>query len=111
MKEKRAELEAEVEQLLRRATELDEEEDRRYGKDRRGDELPEELTFREGRLRKIREAMADLRKRRLSQRVESPTRVRSATSPILSHKSCPNREVVSSRSRTTARRWWTAHVR
>ena len=40
--------------------EVDEEEDRRYGKDRRGDELPEELAFREGRLRKIREAKAAL---------------------------------------------------
>ncbi len=60
MNEKRAELEAEVEQLLRRAAELDEEEDRRYGRDKRGDELPEELAFREDRLRKIREAMAAL---------------------------------------------------
>ena len=35
-------------------------EDRRYGQDRRGDELPEELAFREERLEKIREAMAAL---------------------------------------------------
>ena len=41
MKEKRAELEAEVDQLLRRAADLDEEEDRRYGRDRGGAELPE----------------------------------------------------------------------
>ncbi len=54
MKEKEEQLAAEVEELLRRAGEVDEEEDRRYGKDRRGDELPEELAFREGRLRKIR---------------------------------------------------------
>ena len=46
--------------MLRRAQEVDEEEDRRYGKDKRGDELPEELAFREGRLEKIREAMAAL---------------------------------------------------
>ena len=39
---------------------MDEEEDRRYGRDERGDELPEELAFREGRLEKIREAMAAL---------------------------------------------------
>ena len=49
-----------VDELLRKAQEVDEEEDRRYGKDRRGDELPEELAFREGRLRKIREAKAAL---------------------------------------------------
>ena len=60
MKEKEAQLSAEVAELLRRAQEVDEEEDRRYGKDQRGDELPEELAFREGRLEKIREAMAAL---------------------------------------------------
>ena len=60
MKEKEAQLAAEVAELLRRAQEVDEEEDRRYGKDKRGDELPEELSFREGRLRKIREAKAAL---------------------------------------------------
>ena len=51
---------AEVDELLRRAGEADDEEDRRYGRDRRGDELPEEMAFREGRLRKIREAKAAL---------------------------------------------------
>ena len=60
MKEKEAQLAAEVSELLRRAQEVDEEEDRRYGKDKRGDELPEELAFREGRLERIREAMAAL---------------------------------------------------
>ena len=60
MKEKEAQLAAEVAGLLRRAQEVDEEEDRRYGKDKRGDELPEELAFREGRLEKTREAMAAL---------------------------------------------------
>ena len=60
MKEKAAQLAAEVAELLRRAQEVDDEEDRRYGKDKRGDELPEELAFRKGRLEKIREAMAAL---------------------------------------------------
>ena len=60
MKEKEAQLAAEVAELLERAREVDDEEDRRYGKDKRGDELPEELAFREGRLEKIREAMAAL---------------------------------------------------
>ena len=53
---KEKDLEAEVEALLRQAEEMDEEEDRLYGKDRRGDELPKELAFREARLKKIREA-------------------------------------------------------
>ena len=60
MKEKEAQLAAEVEELLRQAQEVDDEEDRRYGQSKRGDELPEELAFREGRLQKIREAMAAL---------------------------------------------------
>ena len=60
MKEKEAQLAPEVAELLRRTQEVDEEEDRRYGKDKRGDELPEELAFRKGRLEKIREAMAAL---------------------------------------------------
>ena len=60
MKEKEAQLEAEVAELLRRAQEVDDAEDRRYGRDKRGDELPQELSFREGRLRKIREAKAAL---------------------------------------------------
>ena len=60
MKEKAAQLAAEVAELLRQAQAADDEEDRRYGKDKRGDELPEELVFRERRLEKIREAMAAL---------------------------------------------------
>ena len=59
-KEKAAQLAAEVAELLRQAQAADDEEDRRYGKDKRGDELPEELAFRERRLEKIREAMAAL---------------------------------------------------
>ena len=49
VKEKETQLAAEVAELLRQAQEVDEEEDRRYGRDQRGDELPEELAFREGR--------------------------------------------------------------
>ncbi len=60
MKDKEGQLAAEVDDLLRRAGEVDDDEDRRYGKDKRGDELPEELAFRESRLRKIREAKAAL---------------------------------------------------
>ncbi len=45
---------------LAEAERKDQEEDRLYGKDKRGDELPRELAFRESRLRKIREAKAAL---------------------------------------------------
>ena len=56
MKNKETQLEAEVAELLRRAEEVDEEEDCRYGQDKRG----EELAFRESRLREIKEAKAAL---------------------------------------------------
>lgn len=56
MKQKTTELRRQVRELLERAEEVDREEDLRYGRDRRGDELPEELARRETRLKKIREA-------------------------------------------------------
>jgi len=56
MKQEEERLKGEIEGLLRQAEETDEEEDRRYGRDKRGDELPKELAFRESRLKKIREA-------------------------------------------------------
>ncbi len=59
-KKKRAEIEAEVKELMAIADAVDAEEDAKYGKGKRGDELPEELRFRETRLAKIREAMASL---------------------------------------------------
>ena len=52
-----------VTQILREAEEIDQAEDRLHGKDRRGDELPEELRTPEGR----RRALADA-KRRLEER-------------------------------------------
>ena len=60
MKEKEAALTAEVAELLQLAGEADDEEDRRYGGDKSGYELPDELAFRESRIRKIREAKAAL---------------------------------------------------
>ena len=46
--------------LLDDAERVDAEEDARFGADRRGDELPDELRRREGRLARIREAKAAL---------------------------------------------------
>ena len=56
MNKEEVRLKQEVDALLKQADRIDEEEDAEYGSDRRGDELPEELMFREGRLKKIREA-------------------------------------------------------
>jgi transposase len=60
MVKREAQLQAEIEEILRRAERLDEEEDQKYGKDKRGDELPEELARRDIRLKKILEAKAAL---------------------------------------------------
>jgi len=62
---------AEIQALLKRASETDAAEDAEYGVDVRGDELPEELRRREGRLAKIREAKA-----RLEERAEDRARER-----------------------------------
>jgi hypothetical protein len=52
-----------VRKLLQRAAETDAAEDRRYGRNRRGDELPEELQRHETRLKRIREAKQALEAR------------------------------------------------
>jgi transposase len=56
MKEQEKAIRAQVEELLARAEAADAEEDALYGKDKRGDELPEELQRRETRLKRIQEA-------------------------------------------------------
>jgi transposase len=63
MKEDQRNLRAEVRKLLEQAAAADDEEDARYGKDKNGDELPEELSRRETRLKKIREAKQALEER------------------------------------------------
>ena len=60
MVEKERDLKREVAEMLARAEAADREDDERYGADRSGDELPEELQRRESRLKKIREAKAAL---------------------------------------------------
>jgi len=63
MHEKEKELQRQVEELLRKAVSVDAEEDKRYGKGIRGDELPEELRFRAKRLATIRQAKKALEER------------------------------------------------
>ena len=56
-------LRKEVQKLLKQAEAADEEEDKRYGRERRGDELPEELQRRETRIARIQEAKKALEER------------------------------------------------
>jgi hypothetical protein len=62
MNETEARLKQEIDALLAAAEKTDAEEDARFGKDRRGDELPDELQRRQSRLKKIQEAKAALEK-------------------------------------------------
>jgi transposase len=62
-KETEKRLREEVRQLLNQAEATDREEDSRYGRDRRGDELPEELRRRETRIARIRGAKHALEER------------------------------------------------
>jgi transposase len=63
MEESEKLLRKEVQKLLKQAETADEEEDKRYGRDRRGDELPEELQRRETRIARIQEAKKALEER------------------------------------------------
>ena len=62
MNETEARLKQEIDALLAGAEKIDAEEDAQLGKDRQGDELPDELQRRESRLKKIQEAKAALEK-------------------------------------------------
>ena len=63
MEEKEKQLKAEVKQLLEQAEATDEDEDARYGKEQRGDDLPAELERRETRRKRIKEAQRALEER------------------------------------------------
>jgi transposase len=63
MDETEKRLRKEVRELLKQAEAVDEEEDKRYGRERQGEELPEELQRRETRIARIREAKKALEQR------------------------------------------------
>jgi transposase len=56
MKQEEERLKEEIHQLLSKAEAVDQQEDKEYGADHRGDELPEELARRESRLKRIQQA-------------------------------------------------------
>lgn len=92
MKKTEAQLQAEVAEFLRRAAEIDEAEDAEYGRDKRGDELPAELAYREGRLKKIREAKAELEReaREEDEAKKAEGEKRAAKDPQHSHPKAPD---------------------
>ena len=70
MNHEEAKLKAEIESWFDRADELDAEEDRLYGVGQQQHDLPEELRRREGRLAKIREVRAALKKETMKARAK-----------------------------------------
>jgi transposase len=67
-------LKEEIAKILAEAESADATEDAAHGGDRRGDELPEELARRQGRLAKIQEAKAMLEERARSEAAEEAAR-------------------------------------
>lgn len=73
MKKEEAKLREKVSALLAEAEAVDADEDARYGKDRRGDELPAELARAEGRREVIRKALRELKQEAKAQAAETPS--------------------------------------
>jgi hypothetical protein len=71
MVKREPELTAEVDRLLAEAEALDEQEDKKYGKGKRGDELPKELRFKQARLAKIRQAKQALEEQARQEAIEA----------------------------------------
>ena len=63
MQEEEKRLREEARRLLAEAEQIDKDEDKRYGRSSRGDELPAELARREDRLQRIAEAKRELEER------------------------------------------------
>ncbi len=70
MRKEEARLESEVRHLLNLGQQADEQEDRRYGAGQDRQELPAELSRREGRLQRIRQAKAQLEQEAAQARAE-----------------------------------------
>jgi len=60
-------LEDEIHEALMKGVKVDEEDDRKYGRDMRGDELPKELRTRKDRLERIRQAKAELERKAVAE--------------------------------------------
>lgn len=68
-------IESEVKKMLAEAESKDAEEDKLYGKDKRGDELPEELQDRESRLARLKECKARLEREKAEKAAEQEEKI------------------------------------
>ncbi len=81
MRDQESLLRKEIQDLLRRAEATDRDEDRRYGADVQGNELPQEVARRETRLKKIREAKEALEEEAREQAVAEGENPKDAKPP------------------------------
>lgn len=68
-------IKAEVKRLFKEAEHIDAQEDKRYGKENRGDELPEELRTRQRRLARLKEARLRLEEQERQARQEQAAKI------------------------------------
>jgi len=109
MKKDAKRLRKEISQLLHQAEETDDREDRLYGNDKRGDELPEELTRRETRLARIMEAKRALEEeaREQAEEDDKPKRPPDDQLPMARVKTEPNAKTGKERVADSAQRSFT----
>jgi transposase len=90
MKKREAELQAEVDGWLKTAAAADAAEDKAFGTDKRGDEMPDWVADKQTRLAKIREAKADLEAEARAKAVaEQAAREQSEDKPRPGRKAAP----------------------
>ena len=102
MLEEEERLKEEIQEMLEEAEATDREEDERFGRENRGDELPEELKRRKDRLATIQQAKADLEKEAKQGRAEEvQAKADRAAGRAQTHESERERK----RSGTLAEKW------
>ena len=69
-------IEKEVERMLSEAEKVDEEEDAKYGRDKRGDELPKGLRTKADRMKRLKEAHERLKEREDKEREEQEEKIK-----------------------------------
>ncbi|WP_263841487.1 IS1182 family transposase [Salinibacter sp.] len=102
MLEEEERLKEEIQEMLAEAEATDSEEDERFGRKNRGDELPEELGRKEERLQTIQQTKADLEKEAKQGRAEEvQAKAERASGRAETHESKKERK----RSETLAEKW------
>ena len=79
--EREKELAQQVEQILAEAERADQADDERFGRGRRGDELPPQLADRQKRLQKIRQAKAELERQAREEAEQKPAEAQPPIQP------------------------------